>query len=235
MRAVLEAARDARIDVLAITDHNTIATAQEAKRIESSYGLEVVVGEEVSTSQGHCLAYFLTEAVRRGQTLAKTISDIHAQGGLAVIAHPYDPIAFGVLNWWRRKLTPEGLLELDFDGMEVYNACQVVPRANAKAVELAARRGTAVTAGSDAHSAATVGLAVTEFPGKTASDLRRALMQRTSLPTGRPWTLPLYLSLFGKRELRYASVAATYAVGLCSGAALAAALALRSGVLRIVQ
>ena len=235
VRAVLDAARECRLDVVAISDHNAIAKAQEAKHLEQEYGVEVVVAEEVSTSQGHCLAYFLTEAVRKGQTLANTIAAIHAQGGVAVIAHPYDPVAFGVLNPWRRKVTAQQLLALDFDGMEVYNACQVGTNANAKACRLVDGTDRAMVAGSDAHSAATVGLAVTEFPGNTADDLRRAFAERTTVPTGRPWTLPQYLSLFGHRELRYASVAASYAVGLCSGAALAAALALRSGILRVLD
>ncbi|MHB0875069.1 MAG: CehA/McbA family metallohydrolase [Anaerolineae bacterium] len=235
VRAVLEAARDCGLDVVAISDHNTIVKAQEAQGFASEYGVEVVVAEEISTSQGHCLAYFLSEPVRKGQTLAQTIAAVHAQGGIAVIAHPYDPISFGVLNPWRHKITATELMALDFDAMEVYNACLVRGSANAKACALAAERDCAIVAGSDAHSAATVGLAATEFPGRTAEDLRQAMLQHTTVPTGRPWTPRQYLSLFGRRELRYAGVAASYALGLATTTALAAALALRSGITRILD
>jgi predicted metal-dependent phosphoesterase TrpH len=235
VRAVLSAARDSGLDVVALTDHNTIAKTVEAKSLESEYGLEIVVAEEISTSQGHCLAYFLTEVVRKGQTLAETIADVHAQGGIAMIAHPYDPISFGVLNPWRGSMTRDELLALPFDGMEVYNACLPSGKANLKACLLAQSAGRAITAGSDAHSAATVGLGVTEFPGKTAEDLRRAMLEGTTVPTGRPWTPRQYLALFGKRELRYAGVAASYALGVASASAFAAAIALRGGIVRLLS
>jgi predicted metal-dependent phosphoesterase TrpH len=234
VRSVLAAARDQDLDVLAITDHNNTASAFEAQRLAPAFGIEVVIGEEVTTSQGHCLGYFLQQRVPRGRPLAETIATIHAQGGLATIPHPCDYVSFGVLNPWRRKLTLEALMEHDFDGLEVYNASLIADRANGRAYDLAEGSGRAIVAGSDAHTAATVGLGVTLFPGRTAEDLRQAIVSRSTLPSGRGWSTRQYLALLTQRELRYAGVAASYAVGLCSAAALAAALALRSGIARLL-
>src|SRR5215813_10337077 len=74
--------------VIAITDHNTIAGALEARELAASYGIEVIVGEEVSTNEGHLLALFVEELLPPRQPAAATIAAVHAQGGLCVAAHP---------------------------------------------------------------------------------------------------------------------------------------------------
>ncbi len=81
----------ASLDVIAITDHDTIAGALEAQTLLSrlSYDLEVIVGEEVSTRDGHLVGLFLKERVSPGMSAAETVSAIHAQGGLAFAPHPF--------------------------------------------------------------------------------------------------------------------------------------------------
>ena len=84
-----------RVDVLAITDHDEIRGALEARQFARAHpelGVDVVVGEEVSTLNGHVLALWIEEAVPPGLTAERTIALIHAQGGLAVAAHPFHPI-----------------------------------------------------------------------------------------------------------------------------------------------
>src|SRR4029450_10551158 len=55
-------------------------------------GVDVVVGEEISTLNGHLLGLFLEELVPPGLTALETIARIHDQGGLAVAAHPFHPL-----------------------------------------------------------------------------------------------------------------------------------------------
>lgn len=229
---VLEAAVAAGLGVLAITDHDTIEGALEAARKAPRYGIETVVGAEITTREGHLLGLFLNALVPAGMSLLESIDAIHERGGVAVAAHPYDPICFGVLNPWRHVLTEEQVLELPYDAMEVFNACLPVPGANTKACWLAARAGSGRVAGSDAHSADTIGLGVTEFPGTTAEDLRVALFSHTTAPDGKYWSARQYVSLFSRRELRTAGVAAGYAAGLAGAVIGVAALAIRSGVVR---
>jgi hypothetical protein len=86
-----------RVDVLAVTDHDGIAGALRAReftREHPTLGVEVVVGEEVSTLNGHLLALYLEEAVSAGLPADRTIELIHAQGGLAIPAHPFHPIRY---------------------------------------------------------------------------------------------------------------------------------------------
>src|SRR5919109_1093988 len=87
---VLEwASRKAALDVIAVTDHNTVAGALEAALLAPDYGLEVIVGEEVTSREGHILGLFLKERVPPGLSGLETVAAIHDQGGLAVAAHPF--------------------------------------------------------------------------------------------------------------------------------------------------
>ncbi len=92
--AILEAA-SGRVDVVAITDHDEIRGALRARewaREHPELGVDVVVGEEISTLNGHLLGLFLEECVPPGLSALETIGEIHAQGGLAVAAHPFHPL-----------------------------------------------------------------------------------------------------------------------------------------------
>jgi len=46
------------IEVIAVTDHNTARSVDEAKRLGKQYGIQVFPGVEVSTREGHVLAVF---------------------------------------------------------------------------------------------------------------------------------------------------------------------------------
>ncbi len=78
------------LHVIAITDHDAIAGALEARQLARDFGVEVIVGEEVSTLDGHVLALFIAEFLPPGRPAAETIAGVHAQGGLCVAPHSYD-------------------------------------------------------------------------------------------------------------------------------------------------
>lgn len=163
--------------VVAITDHDCIDGALEAAALAPSR-CEVVVGEEVTTRDGHVLGLFLKEVVRPSMSVAATVDAIHAQGGLAIPAHPYLRLggARGV------GATGEGL---PWDAIEVENGSPGAWFAN----HLARRRqdlwARAQTAGSDAHIVDAVGTAVTLFSGRTAADLRAAIVAGTTVASRR--------------------------------------------------
>jgi len=77
-------------NVIAITDHDTIEGALRAADLAASRpdGPAVIVGEEVSSLQGHILGLFLEKRVRPGMSAAATLEAIHDQAGVAVAAHP---------------------------------------------------------------------------------------------------------------------------------------------------
>jgi len=173
--------------VIAITDHNTIAGALEARRLATAYGVEVIVGEEVSTAEGHLLALFVEEELPPRRPAAETIAAVHAQGGLCIAAHPYD--------WCMPSLGRAGLrqrcagpgCEWPLDAIESFNASVWLPRFNSAAAAAGERLGLPLIGGSDAHHPATIGLGYTLFPGQTAADLRYAIRMRVTRPGGSYW------------------------------------------------
>lgn len=76
--------------VIAVTDHDSIAGARQAAHLARDFGVEVIVGEEISTADGHLLALFIDTYLPPGRPAAETISGIHVQGGLAIAPHPFD-------------------------------------------------------------------------------------------------------------------------------------------------
>ncbi|MBM3188397.1 MAG: phosphotransferase [Chloroflexi bacterium] len=199
------------IRILAITDHDCIDGALEARFLAPRYGLQVVVGQEVSTARGHLLALFTRELIPQGLSIPETVACARAQGGLAVLAHPYDRVANSPARH-RPRPTREEWRAFGLDGLEELNGSQMDPTANVRAALLKDELGIAGTGGSDAHHKGMLGVAYTLYQGETVADLRRAIEARTCLAAGRRWTLMGYASWFTRvfvprtwRSLRGAS------------------------------
>lgn len=196
--AVLEWASEATdLSVVAICDHNTNEGALEAASIAHRYRVEVIVGQEVESAQGHILGLWTPERVPPGMSAETTVDAIHAQGGLAIAAHPFAP------KWWHKHGLCRGeqwvYERTAFDGIEVANSTPLLFLANfhARRFWRANRSRLAATGGSDAHMLSVVGTSRTIFPGRTSNDLRAALERRTTGGWG-PSFQPL-------RALRYAA------------------------------
>ena len=166
------------LDVIAVTDHDTI---EGALRVADLAGggthPHVIVGEEVSSRQGHIVGLFLSRRVRPGMSAAATVHAIHDQGGIAFAAHPF----------WRterqargRRVHGVGWLagELEFDGIEVENSTPGFYVFNQLATRLNVAAGRAELGNSDAHILDAIGRAYTTFPGRTPAALRKAIEQR---------------------------------------------------------
>jgi predicted metal-dependent phosphoesterase TrpH len=54
------------LDVIAITDHDSLRGNREAVQLASKYGLEVIPGCEISTADGHLLAMFVSHPIPAG-------------------------------------------------------------------------------------------------------------------------------------------------------------------------
>jgi len=191
--AVLERAQRARLDAIAITDHDVIEGALEARRRVHERRLKVAVvpGIEVSSADGHVGGLFVTRRVPDGLPAHETVRLIHEQGGLAVAHHPYAPPLIEKLL--RVKLGCGDLVhEIDFDAIEGTNA---VPgygrRYNLAAHEamLARRVRIAMTGSSDAHVASLVGKGRTYFAGNHGVvSLRTALQHGFAQGAEGYWT-----------------------------------------------
>ena len=166
------------LDVIAITDHERIDAALAARAISRDRGLraQVVVGEEVSTLGGHLLALFIGERVRPLRTLRTTIGEIHEQGGLAIPAHPLVPYPLCAQGWVIRRLLADRDPRVRPDAIEAFNPTMFGRPWHGRVVRFAAEHGLATVGNSDAHEAAAVGTGWTSFPGRTADDLRAAIL-----------------------------------------------------------
>jgi len=82
-----------RLDVVAITDHNRV---DFAVKLRQELGDIVIVGEEVTASEGEIIGLYLSEAVPAGLSAAETAERIHAQGGLVYIPHPFETARKGL-------------------------------------------------------------------------------------------------------------------------------------------
>lgn len=189
-------AAQASLDVVAITDHDEVRGALEARELAArrSYRFDVVVGSEVTTRHGHLLALYVERPIPMLRSLEWTLDEVHAQGGLAVVPHP---MSWLILSVGRRALLgvarrrSEGLF---LDGIELVAPSWAgrVAAGRAAALNDAVLR-LPVLGGSDAHTRSLVGTAATAFPGRTADDLRRAILAGQTRPSGRHWTLSEHL------------------------------------------
>jgi predicted metal-dependent phosphoesterase TrpH len=150
---LIHTARDRGLGAIAITDHNEVSGAIEARKLAEELGdIKVIVAEEVKTAeQGEVIGLFLEEKIPKGLTMAETIREIRAQGGLVYVPHPFD----------RFHSVPdyEHLLDMveEIDLLEVFNPRVAVTSFNQEAVRFAAKYRIVPAAGSDSHVAQGLG------------------------------------------------------------------------------
>jgi predicted metal-dependent phosphoesterase TrpH len=142
------------LDGFAVTDHDVLA--EISKDFSENSGLIIIPGMEVSAYGAHVLAFDIEEPIPMNLPLLETVDQIHGQGGIAIVAHPYS-----VFRTWVDSTEIEGA---GFDCVEVINAHQFpFGYTLGKNRGLAERLGLPQTGGSDAHTPRTVGRAYTIF------------------------------------------------------------------------
>lgn len=175
--AVLKRAKQAGLDVIAVTDHDEIAGSLKALELASAYEVEVIPGTEVTTSEGDLLAFNVTEKIPHSRPLTETILKVGELGGFCIAPHPMaggfgmkSLSAYSILKALRNPDVAHTLIAI-----ETYNATTIDRMSNHYARILAERLDIAQTASSDAHVVEAIGLGATEFKGRSAQDLVEAL------------------------------------------------------------
>jgi len=202
---MLRAARAAGLDVVAITDHERIdaAVAGRTMAAELALGLEVIVGEEVTTRGGHLLGLFLERRVRPLRSLRDSIAEIHDQGGLAIPAHPLVPYPLCAQGGVLRRLLEDPDPRYRPDTIETFNPTAFGRYFHGRVVRFADRHGLARLGNSDAHAPDQVGAGSTSFPGRTAADLRAAIRERQTEHHGAFHRSAGQFGLFGRQLAKY--------------------------------
>ena len=194
--ALIARARARGLDKIAVTEHNNIAGALVCKALAPDL---VIVGEEIKTTRGEIIAYYVREEVPKGLSPQETIRRLREQGAVISIPHPLDSLrssAMGLENVL-------AIMDL-VDALEVRNARCVRSRDNVAAVELAHAHAKLVTAGSDAHTLGEVAQCYVTMPAfeddpvSFLAALRHAQPQGTESPF---W--PHFASTYAKWRKRF--------------------------------
>jgi predicted metal-dependent phosphoesterase TrpH len=170
------------LDVIAITDHERVDAALAARAMAADRGLafEVVVGEEVTTRGGHVLALFIDTRIAPYRSVRDTIAAIHDAGGLAVPAHPLVPYPLCAQARVLLPLIGSSDERVRPDGLETFNPSALGRPRHRTVVRFADTHELARLGSSDAHALDAIGTGWTSFPGRSAADLRAAIVDRTS-------------------------------------------------------
>ena len=175
---LLKTARERGLDRLCITDHNTIQPALKAQEMDAQM---VVVGEEIRTTEGELLTFFVTREVEPDQSPMATIELLKKQNAFISVAHPFDRRR----HHWSME-TLEKILPY-LDGFEIFNSRCFDPSANARAKDFALKNKLPGMVGSDAHSLVELGLASMRLPDFKNTDELREALARAEI-TAQPFT-----------------------------------------------
>lgn len=174
---MLDAASEAGIDVVCITDHGTIDGALEAAELVASQPeLEaskpgavrpypaVIAGQECRTWAGEIIGLFLQTRIPGNLQPRDVVAEIESQGGLVYVPHPFCPDHNGLRGDVLEDLVDEGLVDI----IEVHNA-KVAAASNRRAEAFAADHSLVGVAASDAHYPEFVGRAYVEVASSEVS------------------------------------------------------------------
>jgi hypothetical protein len=193
---LVQAAVDAKLDCIAVTDHDSMQCVKETQARGEDAGIAVIPGQEITTSwpaQTHMLGWFLEKPVKRGMSLDYTVEAIHDQGALAIVPHPFMPLYFGSIQpGMLRRLIDKHLL----DGIEIMHTVPIGSLRRRQLEDFYVRHSDRLGAeigGSDCHFGAhDIASVITEYEG----DFRSAVENRTTVPFRlRTGTVPRSLAM----------------------------------------
>jgi hypothetical protein len=194
------------LDVIAVADHERIEAAFECQRLARERGtrVQVVVAEEVTTRSGHLLGVFLQARLKRNQRLETTVAEIHEQGGLAIVPHPFSAFTLGMRKHaiMRVHLSTDPLVY--WDALEGFNPSTAGRYGRAATARIAAELGLPLVGNSDAHTMDTIGDGHTLFPGTTAEEYRQAILDGTASGACITWGAVREVLIYGRQVRKQA-------------------------------
>lgn len=144
LKDIFSVAKMRGLDIIAISDHNTVDGSKEARKLTKDDDLLVIPSIEISAAEGHILGFGCEEHIKRDLPAGETIDLIHDQGALAIIPHPYCFYRHGLLCKADYK-------KLKIDAIETKNARFIAGYCNNKAKILSKKEDLPGLGASDAH------------------------------------------------------------------------------------
>ncbi len=173
VRDLIQTARRRDVDLLAITDHNTIRGALAAKAIDPEL---IIIGEEILTTRGELLVFFVQEEIPKGLSPSEAIERLRRQNAFISVSHPFDTMRHGWALADLQEITPY------IDAIEIFNARTFSPSINQAAKDYAGGNKLLGTVGSDAHLLMEVGKATQLLPNFSDSEtLKTALFSSKTI------------------------------------------------------
>lgn len=176
-----------KLNCIAVTDHNDISMA---KKMHEAFGECIIVGEEITTSEGEIIGLFLKKVVKPHMSASETVDAIHKQGGLVYVPHPFETVRSGLTLESIDKIADE------VDVIEVHNGRAVFQDKSHKALGWAAKNNVVAAASSDAHGVSGWGRTYTvlaEIPTrKTLLELLKSATFQRGFPGVRGISYPKY-------------------------------------------
>lgn len=165
---LIERARAAGLDRIAVTDHNRMDGAWAAHALDPAL---IILGEEVDCAEGEDLiGLFIHEPIPAGLPVEEVAERIRDQGGIVYAPHPYAYV--------RRPGARAARVLAVADVVEAFNGRAFLPMWNRRALRAALAAGLPTGAGSDGHFAHEIGGVWTELPAfANAEEFRAALPQ----------------------------------------------------------
>lgn len=197
---IIDNARLSGVDCVAVTDHDSIEGARKLDAIAPD-DLHVIIGEEISTADGHLVGLFLSEQIRPGMSARETAEAIRDQGGLVVVPHPFNRM-FGC------SLRDRAYEILDLiDVVEIANAQNLSPWPNRRAAAFAKQHDLPGIAGGDVHHRGYLGTSfqwMRSFDGPEGfvASLRSARLIRRAQPISY-FARSAYVHLCGRLGLKW--------------------------------
>ena len=176
-RKLVEVAADHGMDALCVTDHNGLTNALALSKL-TDLPIRVIPSEEVKTSEGEIIGYFLSKLVPKGLSLRRLSNALRGKAGLSPSHTHSNSMRVGsrLQTTTLDRLVEKGLVDI----LEVFNARAAKAADNEKALEYARQHGLAMSGGSDAHTLIEVGRAYAEVPPfTTAKEFLEALRAGT--------------------------------------------------------
>lgn len=167
-KSIIDQARKIKLDIIAISDHDTIKGSKIASEISKNFDdILVVPSIEITSSEGHILGFGVDTVIEKGLSPEETVEKIHDEGGIAIIPHPFSSYRSGL--FFKNEKTFKSLMG-DYklnnglvEGVEVLNARYIIGYSNHRSNKVANKYNLAKIGSSDSHFIESVGNCYTEI------------------------------------------------------------------------
>ncbi|MEA4956602.1 hypothetical protein SDC9_17114 [bioreactor metagenome] len=192
-REIIKRALHIGLDVIAISDHNSIKGSKSAINLTKNIkNLLVVPSIEISSSDGHILGFGIETPISKGLTPEETVEKIHDEGGLAIVPHPFSfyrkGLFFNNRNNVNKLVKEKSNKKYLIDGVEILNARYIIGYSNFRSKKLANKYNLAKIGSSDSHFIESIGNCYTELFDidlePTVDDVIEAIRSRKTIAKG---------------------------------------------------